>query len=162
MSTQTKDLVQWIGTICFYLSLFTKSVHCAFSLRFQLLQALYHKLFVINTFLTLVVKLVSSFSSGLWGVHTEKEHCFLEGSSSLPVHGLLLLQSVPNPSQGHEDNDDPKEHHLGGNVLCRQAQLRGTGADTRHASLFLILCLFTIHCRGYSEIEKSLSWLYLF
>ena len=65
--------------------------------------------------------IVSSFSSGLRGVHTEKEQCFLQGSSGLPVHGLLLLQSVPDSSQGHEDNDDPKEHHLGGNVLCRQA-----------------------------------------
>lgn len=63
-------------------------------------------------------------------MHAAKEHCFLEGSSDLPVHGLLLLQSVPNASQGHEDDDDPEEHHLGGYVLRRKARLRGT--DERH------------------------------
>lgn len=69
---------------------------------------------------------VSSFLSGLRGVHAAKEQCFLEGSPHLPVHGLLLLPSVPDTSEDHEDHDHPQEHHLGGNVLCRQAQLRGS------------------------------------
>lgn len=79
-------------------------------------------------------------------MHTEKEQCFLEGSSSLSVHGLLLLQSVPNTSQGHEDDDDPKEHHLGGDMLCRKAQLRGTSADKRHTGkLFFKYCEYLLY-----------------
>lgn len=64
-------------------------------------------------------------------MHSEKEQCFLKRSSDLPVHGLLFLQSVPNTPQGHEDDDDSKEHHLRGNVLCCKAQLRGTSETTK-------------------------------
>lgn len=51
-------------------------------------------------------------SSGLRGVHTDKEQRLLQGSSHLPVHGLLLLQSIPDASEGHDHHDDHKEHHL--------------------------------------------------
>lgn len=63
-------------------------------------------------------------------MHVEKEQSFLKGTSGLPVHGLLLLQSVPDTSQSHEDNEYPKKHHLRGDVLRRKAQPRGRGTNT--------------------------------
>lgn len=58
-------------------------------------------------------------------MHADEEQRLLQGSSHLPVHGLLLLQSVPDASEGHDHHDHPEEHHLRGNVLRRQAELPG-------------------------------------
>lgn len=46
----------------------------------------------------------SLFCSRLWGMFSKEEWLLLCGPSSLPVHGLLLLQSIPDSSQGHEDH----------------------------------------------------------
>lgn len=106
---------------------FTRAVQSASNVTSQMSAGLSSRA-VCDQYLVPILKPVS-FSSGLRGVHTEKEQLFLQGSSRLPVHGLLLLQSVPDTAQGHEDDDDPKEHHLGGNVLRGKAQLCGTDAS---------------------------------
>lgn len=72
---------------------------------------------------TVVLKSVSTFLRGLWGVLTAKELDFPQ--AYLSVHGLLLLQSVSNVSEDHGDHDRPQEHHLGGHMLCRQEQQEG-------------------------------------
>lgn len=70
-----------------------------------------------------VLKSTSTFLRGLRGVLTAKEPDLLQ--AHLPVHGLLLLQSVSNVSEDHGDHGRPQEHHLGGDMLCRQEQQEG-------------------------------------
>lgn len=110
-------------------------------------------------------------------MQTKKDQPFLEGKrTSLPVYGLLLLQSVPNTSQGHEDNDDSKKHHFRGNMLCCQAQPWGTWGEHQGSGLsscvksgwhysyyVLFIFIFSLNCVGnqwISVVESTLLWVW--